>query len=191
MKIQQWLFKILRKQNVTDGQTDAHTDGQRENNIPTTNKVCGGYNYFMINLQKSMGPGLDHTRGPWVCSQTRCQMRYGALGLMYKIKFIHLKSVYRQTILCIGLVRSLSITYECGTRLGFHILDSLTPTSLVAKAQSFGINLSWNNTTTCTSMCKFIYSGKGVGWGMYLYKIDFHFLYVHWKKSWLLAHFFQ
>ena len=31
-----------------DGRTDAHTNGrthgQRENSIPTTNKVCGGYN---------------------------------------------------------------------------------------------------------------------------------------------------
>ena len=48
MKIQQWLFKILRKQNVTDGRThgrtDRRTDGQHENSIPTTNKVCGGYN---------------------------------------------------------------------------------------------------------------------------------------------------
>ena len=25
--------------------TDRRTDGQRENSIPTTNKVCGGYNY--------------------------------------------------------------------------------------------------------------------------------------------------
>ena len=30
MKIQQLLFKLLRKQNVTDGRTD----GQRENSIP-------------------------------------------------------------------------------------------------------------------------------------------------------------
>ena len=28
----------------TDARTDARTDGQRENSIPTTNKVCGGYN---------------------------------------------------------------------------------------------------------------------------------------------------
>ena len=28
------------------GRTDAITDGQRENSIPTTNKVCGGYNRF-------------------------------------------------------------------------------------------------------------------------------------------------
>ena len=34
MKIQQWLFKILMKQNVTDG--------QRENSIPTTKFVGGG-----------------------------------------------------------------------------------------------------------------------------------------------------
>ena len=25
------------------GRTDGRTDGQRENSIPTTNKVCGGY----------------------------------------------------------------------------------------------------------------------------------------------------
>ena len=30
------------------GRADAHTDGQRENRIPTTNKVCGGYNYVLI-----------------------------------------------------------------------------------------------------------------------------------------------
>ena len=27
-------------------------------------------NYFMINLHKSMGPGLDRTCDPWICSQT-------------------------------------------------------------------------------------------------------------------------
>ena len=32
----------------------------------------------MINLHESMGPGQDHTRDPWICSQTRicCQTRY-------------------------------------------------------------------------------------------------------------------
>ena len=28
----------------TDGRTDGRTDAQRENSIPPTNKVCGGYN---------------------------------------------------------------------------------------------------------------------------------------------------
>ena len=42
MKIQQRLFKILRKQNVTDGRMHGRTHGQRENSIPTINKVCGG-----------------------------------------------------------------------------------------------------------------------------------------------------
>ena len=28
----------------TDGRTHGRTDGQRENSIPPTNKVCGGYN---------------------------------------------------------------------------------------------------------------------------------------------------
>ena len=55
----------IRKQNVTDGRTDAgrthtRTDGQRENSIPTTNKVrrgytnhkkvCGGINISFIRL---------------------------------------------------------------------------------------------------------------------------------------------
>ena len=30
------------KKNVTDGRTHARTHGQRENSIPTPNKVCGG-----------------------------------------------------------------------------------------------------------------------------------------------------
>ena len=32
------------KETKHNGRTDAHTDGQRENSIPTTNKVCKGYN---------------------------------------------------------------------------------------------------------------------------------------------------
>ena len=40
-------LRDIKKQNITDGRTHARTHGQRENSIPTTNKVCGGYN----NLQ--------------------------------------------------------------------------------------------------------------------------------------------
>ena len=32
------------KETKRYGRTDGRTDGQRENSIPTTNKVCGGYN---------------------------------------------------------------------------------------------------------------------------------------------------
>ena len=32
------------KETKRYGRTDAWTDGQRENSIPPTNKVCGGYN---------------------------------------------------------------------------------------------------------------------------------------------------
>ena len=28
-------------------------------------------NYFMVNLHESMGPSLDQTSDPWICSQTR------------------------------------------------------------------------------------------------------------------------
>ena len=33
------------KETKRYGRTDGRTDGQRENSIPPTNKVCGGYNY--------------------------------------------------------------------------------------------------------------------------------------------------
>ena len=35
------------KETKCYGRTDARTDGQRENSIPTTNKVCGGYKRFV------------------------------------------------------------------------------------------------------------------------------------------------
>ena len=49
MKFHQWVFKILKKQNVTDGCTDGHmdtqTDAQRENSIsPLKLRFGGGYN---------------------------------------------------------------------------------------------------------------------------------------------------
>ena len=34
-------FRVI-KETKRYGQGDAHTDGQHENSIPTTNKVCGG-----------------------------------------------------------------------------------------------------------------------------------------------------
>ena len=33
------------KETKRYGRTDGLTDGQRENSIPPTNKVCGGYKY--------------------------------------------------------------------------------------------------------------------------------------------------
>ena len=43
----------------THAQTDRWTDGQRENSIPTTNKLCGGINthYYNSNLISSSGRG--------------------------------------------------------------------------------------------------------------------------------------
>ena len=34
------------KETKRYGRTDGRTHGQRENSIPPTNKVCGGYNYM-------------------------------------------------------------------------------------------------------------------------------------------------
>ena len=36
------------KETKRYGQTDRRTHGQRENSIPTKNKVCGGYNNFLL-----------------------------------------------------------------------------------------------------------------------------------------------
>ena len=42
-------IKKTKRYGRTDGwthtRTHTRTHGQRENSIPTTNKVCGGYNY--------------------------------------------------------------------------------------------------------------------------------------------------
>ena len=38
------VIKETKRYGWTDARMDARTDGQRENSIPTTNKVCGGYN---------------------------------------------------------------------------------------------------------------------------------------------------
>ena len=37
-------IKDTKRYGQTDTRTDARTHGQRENSIPNTNKVCGGYN---------------------------------------------------------------------------------------------------------------------------------------------------
>ena len=44
------VIKETKRYGWTDGQTDAPTDthAQRENSIPTTNKVCGGYKKAFI-----------------------------------------------------------------------------------------------------------------------------------------------
>ena len=39
------------KETKRYGRTDGRTDGQRENSIPPTNKVCGGYKYLNFELQ--------------------------------------------------------------------------------------------------------------------------------------------
>ena len=37
-------IKETKRYGRTDARPDGRTDGQRENSIPPTNKVCGGYN---------------------------------------------------------------------------------------------------------------------------------------------------
>ena len=45
------------KETKRYGRTDGRTHGQRENSIPPTNKVCGGYNKI-----SSEGSYVDHRK---------------------------------------------------------------------------------------------------------------------------------
>ena len=51
-------IKETKRYGWTDTRTHAHTDArthrQRENSIPTTNKVCGGYNKFNNILRENI-----------------------------------------------------------------------------------------------------------------------------------------
>ena len=44
------------KETKRYGRTDARTDAQRENSIPPTNKVCGGYKYAKCVFMSSVPP---------------------------------------------------------------------------------------------------------------------------------------
>ena len=65
MKIQQWLFELLRKQSVTDGRTDgrmdARTDGRTDNVktvYPLQTKFAGG----ITSVLKALPGKLDIKR---------------------------------------------------------------------------------------------------------------------------------
>ena len=47
-----------RTDGCTDGRTDGRTHGQRENSIPPTNKVCGGYKKVLKPRGKA-GPVIN------------------------------------------------------------------------------------------------------------------------------------
>ena len=49
------------KETKRYGRTDGRTDGQHENSIPTTNKVCGGYKELMSLHKKLL---RKHHSGP-------------------------------------------------------------------------------------------------------------------------------
>ena len=45
------VIKETKRYGRTDARTDGWTDGQRENSIPPTNKVCGGYNEAYLQIR--------------------------------------------------------------------------------------------------------------------------------------------
>ena len=52
-------IKETKRYRRTRGRMDRRTDGQCENSIPNTNKVCGGYNKKKDKKTKSCLPWLN------------------------------------------------------------------------------------------------------------------------------------
>ena len=53
------VIKETKRYGRTDARTDGRTHGQRENSIPPTNKVCGGYNVKTVYpLQTKFAGGI-------------------------------------------------------------------------------------------------------------------------------------
>ena len=67
MKIQQWLFKILRKQNVTDGRTHGRTDNVKTVYPPQT-KFAGGIIIFVSPASILVGEWLQRQPHFWAWS---------------------------------------------------------------------------------------------------------------------------
>ena len=55
-----WVIKETKRYGRTDGRTDGRTHGQRENSIPPTNKVCGGYNYHPDSFMQMFNVSTLH-----------------------------------------------------------------------------------------------------------------------------------
>ena len=51
------------KETKRYGRTEARMDGQHENSIPTTNKVCGGYKKFAGGIKTRFAGGIKSLRG--------------------------------------------------------------------------------------------------------------------------------
>ena len=49
------VIKETKRYGRTDGRTHGRTHGQRENSIPPTNKVCGGYNHNQVSAEQKLG----------------------------------------------------------------------------------------------------------------------------------------
>ena len=53
------VIKETKRYGRMDGRTHGRTHGQRENSIPPTNKVCGGYNkHWLENEDRGRGVGV-------------------------------------------------------------------------------------------------------------------------------------
>ena len=108
MKIQQLLFKLLRKQNVTDVRTHGRTDNVKTV-YPTTNKVCGGG-----------GGGGRIIRGflqlfPSVIKEPFALFHHSKLNIF---------NCFRAMIHCINLVSSVLNTIEAQTSMRTHAVWS-------------------------------------------------------------------
>ena len=59
------------KETKRYGQTDARTHRQRENSIPTTNKVCGKYKYNLLDFRSKK---THYQTNRWGMKSFDCQI---------------------------------------------------------------------------------------------------------------------
>ena len=81
MKIQQWLFELLRKQSVTDGRTDGHMDGRTDGRKLFVLHIWT----FLQNLMKIQQWLFELLRKQSVCPSGPC-MAYNSISIKHYIK---------------------------------------------------------------------------------------------------------
>ena len=75
------VIKETKRYGRTDGRTDGQTHGQRENSIPPTNKICGGYKNIPVRERTSFKTVNFHKQRAITLESL---MRYGPLSNLKK-----------------------------------------------------------------------------------------------------------
>ena len=152
MKSQQWLFKILRKQNVTDGLTHARMEGCG-NRITPTNTVCRGIN---TNLDNLLLMNFTHF-SCWRLWSVKCTFQftlftYGRLSKFSLVPrapwtLVIYKCCHQVTVLTYRRLKNITCGWKFKNSkpysLGIQILK-------LADCLQYNLNFKWSVVFSCT-----------------------------------------